>query len=128
MLHQISYEEPKPPTSDDRAALSLLAAVHSIFGGLGTLGSLGIWLANRNDPIIPAMAILYGSWSALQLACGLCMRCRRHRLYSLIFASIYCLLFPIGTFIGVWTLRVLCKPGVNKLYLERKDVPVPVPC
>lgn len=50
------------------------------------------------------------------LLSGLFLRARRHRTFSLIMAAINCLHIPLGTALGVFTLIVLLRPSVPKLY------------
>jgi hypothetical protein len=123
MPQPIAYERSTPPTTDDRGALDSLAKFYCGFGALGAVGSFSIWIGNLRDPSIQYMVILIASVSVLQLASGTCMWRQRHRLFSLIVASAYAMIFPLGTIIGVWTLLTLCKPGVHKIYLQTIHLP-----
>jgi hypothetical protein len=51
------------------------------------------------------------------LLSGLFLRTRRHRTFSMIIAGINCLHIPLGTLLGVFTLAVLGRESVRKLYL-----------
>ena len=52
------------------------------------------------------------------LLSGLYLRTRRHRTFSMVIAGINCLHIPLGTLLGVFTLAVLGRESVRKLYLD----------
>lgn len=52
------------------------------------------------------------------LLSGLYLRTRRHRTFSMVIAGINCLHVPLGTLLGVFTLVVLGRESVRKLYLD----------
>ena len=54
------------------------------------------------------------------LLSGLYLRTRRHRTFSMVIAGINCLHIPLGTLLGVFTLAVLGRESVRKLYLDAK--------
>jgi hypothetical protein len=45
------------------------------------------------------------------------LRARRHRTFSMVIAAINCLHIPLGTILGVFTLVVLGRESVRKLYM-----------
>ena len=55
------------------------------------------------------------------LLSGLFLRTRRHRTFSMVIAGINCLHIPLGTLLGVFTLAVLGRESVRKLYLDASD-------
>ena len=50
------------------------------------------------------------------LLSGFFLRARRHRTFSMVVAAINCLHIPLGTILGVFTLVVLGRESVRKLY------------
>ena len=46
------------------------------------------------------------------------LRARRHRTFSMVVAGINCLHIPLGTILGVFTLVVLGRESVRKLYMS----------
>ena len=52
------------------------------------------------------------------LLSGLYLRTRRHRTFSMVIAGINCLHIQLGTLLGVFTLAVLGRESVRKLYLD----------
>lgn len=51
------------------------------------------------------------------LLSGMFLRARRHRTFSTVIAAINCLHIPLGTILGVFTLVVLGRESVRKLYM-----------
>ena len=52
------------------------------------------------------------------LLSGMFLRRRRHRTFSMVIAVINCLHIPLGTILGVFTLVVLGRESVRKLYTD----------
>lgn len=52
------------------------------------------------------------------LLSGMFLRRRRHRTFSMAIAVINCLHIPLGTILGVFTLVVLGRESVRKLYTD----------
>ena len=50
------------------------------------------------------------------LLSGFFLRARRHRTFSMVIAAINCLHIPLGTILGVFTLVVLGRESVRKMY------------
>ena len=50
------------------------------------------------------------------LLSGLFLRARRHRIFSMVVASLNCLHIPIGTALGIFTLVVLARESVRRMY------------
>ncbi|HEV8293124.1 MAG TPA: hypothetical protein VGP94_14410, partial [Tepidisphaeraceae bacterium] len=56
-------------------------------------------------------------------ASGFFIHTRRSRIFSMIIAAILCLMFPIGTILGLFTLPVLARGSVGTLYRARRQNP-----
>ena len=52
------------------------------------------------------------------LLSGMFLRARRHRTFSMVIAAINCLHIPIGTLLGVFTLIVLGRESVRRMYMD----------
>ncbi len=52
----------------------------------------------------------------LNVMTGFFLRERKHRTFSLVIAAIDCMQFPLGTALGVFTIIVLSRESVRKLY------------
>ena len=57
----------------------------------------------------------------LNLLSGIFLRQRRNRLFSLIVGGLNCTQVPIGTALGVFTIIVLSRDSVRRLYAETSD-------
>jgi hypothetical protein len=131
---------------EDASQLRLLSIFHYVVAGLTALFSLfpliyvGIGIGTLNgsvpvnvggQPASPDEARLLG-WLAIvigsiMIVCGLTLaaymayagRClarqRRHRL-CLVVAALSCMLMPLGTVLGVFTLIVLLRPAVKAAF------------
>jgi hypothetical protein len=132
----------------DLEHLQLLGIFHYIVGGLTILFSsffiihvvLGLVLAfnpdafpaPKNDPDFQfppfmgiAMAVfagmfVLGGWTIgiLTIYSGRCLRQQRKRLLSMIVAGFQCAFVPVGTLLGVFTIIVLQRDSVRRLYGE----------
>lgn len=52
----------------------------------------------------------------LNVMTGFFLRERKHRMFSMVVAAIDCLQFPLGTALGVFTIIVLTRESVRRLY------------
>ncbi len=130
----------------DEEHLRLLSIFHYVLAGLATLAAffpgiyllMGIWMilggfgpaGNRAEiektgwyMVIIAgglvlLALIYAVMTALA---GRFLALRRNRLYCLVMAAFTCLLFPIGTLLGIFTLVVLGRPKVNRLFAASRE-------
>lgn len=122
--------------------LNLLSIFYFVFGGLGVLGSLIMFLYTfifgvlRNkvgvhsyeaDTVFTILTSVFGiigvfvlAAGVLQIFCGLKLRKQTNRTFSVVIAALTLLSFPLGTALGVLTLIVLSKSSVKELYLKRK--------
>ena len=143
---------PPPLRSRDEGDLRLLAVFHFVHAGLSLLilGFLAIhyvmmrifftnpkmWETAKEPPpfdpaeffhlfawLYTAGAVMTLAFMALNLLSGAFLLKRRHRLFTMITASINCLSFPLGTALGVFTLVVLCRESVERLYAEPSLTP-----
>lgn len=64
------------------------------------------------------LALIVGLWGlALATAVsGYFIKTRQRRVFSIVVAAFNCIIFPIGTVLGVFTLVVLVRPSVVTLY------------
>jgi MFS family permease len=130
--------------TEDEQHLKLLATFHYIVGALGALFAcfplihvtLGIMMVvnpeflngGHKGPPPPAligyMFILMGGffvlcgWSAAicTIISGRYLARRKKRMFSFVVAAILCMFIPFGTVLGVFTIIVLSKESVQRLY------------
>jgi hypothetical protein len=50
---------------------------------------------------------------------------RRYRSFCLVIAGISCLVIPFGTVLGIFTILVLCRPTVERLFAGREGLAAP---
>lgn len=129
----------------DAEHLRLLAIFHFVSAALAFVGVLfatlyfvlisavfanpAMWAESQDGPP-PEMFITVFRWLTgigvvwFVVACvgnllsGFYLRTRRHRTFSMVIAGINCLHIPLGTLLGVFTLAVLGRESVRKLYLD----------
>jgi hypothetical protein len=75
------------------------------------------------DPVLRIFAVIVGvmilvGWTlgGLTIYSGRCMRRRAHRTFTIVMAAANTLLIPFGTVLGVFTLIVITRPSVTRLY------------
>jgi hypothetical protein len=131
-------------SEQDNEHLRLLSLFHYVVGGLMALFSLfpiihvgiGIFMMthpgrfNQGAPspfpvewlgvlfaAVGAFVILCGwTLAGLTLFSGRCLARRKHRLFCTVVAGLNCMVVPIGTVLGVFTLLVLLRPSVKTLF------------
>jgi len=54
--------------------------------------------------------------TVLNVLAGIFIRKRRHRMFSLVVGALNCLHVPFGTILGVFTIMVLTRDSVRRLY------------
>jgi len=127
----------------DREQLRLLAIFHYIVGGAAMLFSsfflihvafgiallLGLFPAKNGEGPLPqifvgGLVLLAGStavlcgWTfgILTVYSGRCLALQRRWMFSLVIAALCCAFAPIGTVLGVFTIIVLMRDSVKRLY------------
>lgn len=132
--------------NDDEHYLNLLAIFQCIYGGVFTLLSLiefpciddiGFYsiqnssiiehtLPPRSELIVDVMMLLI---FILQVAFGILIvvtahkiNNRRSRIFCIVIATIECIFWPIGTFLGIFTIIVLRKKSVIKIFESDDNV------
>lgn len=125
--------------TDDEKYLDLLAIFHYILGALTALVScvfflhLAIGIAmlckvfdEKNAPpkfiawffIVFSVVIISLGWTlaGFIIASGLRIKKRVSRTFCLVLAGLECMLMPLGTVLGVFTIVVLMKDSVKSLF------------
>ena len=136
---------------DDAQNLKLLSIFHYVVGGItAAVGcfpiihlAIGIAvLSGRFSPKsgAPAADALMGwlftgiagtmivaMWSlAIVIVCaGRFLQKRRRRTFCLVVAGLECMLMPFGTVLGVFTILVLMRPSVCRLFEGETNSPAP---
>jgi hypothetical protein len=103
-----------------------------IMAGFGCLLFVAMEFTPRREPpafidfvfTIPGGKIIIASWvfAACSFLAGWLLALRKQYVFCMVFASVNCLIFPVGTIFGVYSLMVLLRPGVKALF-ERPIVP-----
>jgi hypothetical protein len=131
--------------SKDEEHLRLLAVFHYIVAGIGALFAcipllhvaMGVMMlmtpevfdsGKQGAPQFPAffgifiivfagMFVLTG-WAAAicTFISGLYLAKRRRRMFSFVMAALLCMFMPFGTVLGIFTIIVLSKESVQRLY------------
>ena len=137
------------PIEEDTEQLRILSIFHFVIAGLmAMLGSVPIihlviglsLLTNAQDmgavdggppmaligvmfTLIPSLLIVL-AWgtAALLVVAGIRLRQQRSHTFCLVMAAISCCFFPFGTVLGVFTILVLSRPSVRRLFSQSKDV------
>ena len=136
---------PPPVPSNDAEHLKLLATFHYVVGGLGALFAcfplihvfLGLmmilqpgFMAGKEGSAPPPFVgflfagigitfVLLG-WAAAicTIISGRMLARRRHRVFSFVIAVLLCMFMPFGTVLGIFTIIVLSRESVRRLYGE----------
>lgn len=131
-----------PMLPRDREHLNLLSVFYFVFGGLAIIGILflivhymffqAILSAISKDPAFTSrppmevfshmvwfyaiMGIALLAIGALNIYAGICLRRSTNRMFTIVVAAINCLSVPLGTVLGVFTIIVLQRESVIRLY------------
>jgi hypothetical protein len=126
----------------DEQSLKLLSIFHYVVAGMTALVgcfpiihlTIGIavlsgqWSPEPNNPPAAAImgwaftlvagSIIVAMWSlAAVIACaGRFLQSRRRRMFCLVVAGLECTMMPFGTVLGVFTIIVLLRPSVQRLF------------
>jgi hypothetical protein len=131
------------PARRDAEHLKLLSIFHFILAALGLFGiaflaihfafmrsifmNPEMWKNEKGGPppeiFFNLMMWGYGfilvvilTGGVVNLLSGLFIRKRRHRMFSIIIGGLNCLQVPIGTLLGVFTILILSRDSVRKIY------------
>jgi ABC-type Fe3+ transport system permease subunit len=132
-----------PASSQDLEHLKLLALFHYILAGITALFScfpifhivIGILIAtgsmgetkSQNGPSPQAFGVIFAAFGCAVVAAGWTLATlmfaggrniakRRRHTFCLVVAGLSCLMMPLGTVLGVFTLVVLMRPQVKALF------------
>jgi hypothetical protein len=134
-----------PPTAReiiDNEHLRILSIVHFVWGGLCAAMSCilivhfvaGLFIATApqffgHGPQGPpafvgllmstfagCMMIMGWLFGGLTIYSGVCLKNRQHRTFSFVMAIVNCLSIPFGTTLGLFTIVVLMRDSVKRLY------------
>ena len=127
----------------DAEHLNLLSIFYFILAGFGALGvgfvavhfafmramftNPDLWKNQKSGPPPPFVMdlimwvyafalVVIVTGTVLNLLAGIFIRKRRHRMFSLVVGALNCLHVPFGTALGVFTLMVLTRESVRRLY------------
>ena len=128
----------------DAEHIRLLSIFHFVIAGLCLVAILflfvhfaimstifthpGIFTNNNGPPpslqfFLPFMIFIYlglGGFitiiGCMNVCSGIFLRKRKHRMFSMVAAGINCLQIPFGTMLGIFTLLVLSRESVRKMY------------
>jgi len=126
--------------------LRLLSVFHVVFGGLAALGigflglhwflmnslfsNPALWKSQKDGPFPPEwffgifiwfylfMGFLFATACVLNVLSGAFLLQRKHRTFSLVVAALDCLQVPLGTVLGAFTLTVLLRDPMRRIYGE----------
>ena len=127
--------------NNDADHLKLLSIFHYIVAGLTALFAcvpcihlaMGVAMVSGafNQPgesgppawfgwviIVMASLFILGGWTlaALLFAAGRCLARHKRRVFCVVVAALACVLMPYGTVLGVFTIVVLMRPSVARLF------------
>jgi hypothetical protein len=108
------------------ALMSCLLIFHFVFGLILAVGSQ-IHGQGQLPPTIMGLfmsafagcfMILGWLFGGLTVYSGICIKNRRHRIFSFVMAAVNCLSIPFGTALGIFTILVLSRESVKRLYVS----------
>lgn len=136
-------ENSTDPDPSDVSQLGLLAILHYVWGGLGMICGcipsihvgMGVMLvlepqalsggSGEAPPpelgyffIVVGLFAIATAWalSICAIVSGNYLKQQRRRMFSIIVAAVSCASFPIGTALGVFTIVVMMRPSVIRMY------------
>ena len=133
--------------NEDLKHLDLLALFHYIVGGIIALFSclpflhvfIGLFMvsgkffegSNTSGPpafigwmfvILGTVSIVFGwSMAVCIIIAGKKLKKRKSRLFCMVIAAIECMYMPFGTILGVFTIIVLSKDSIKKIFAEQSN-------
>ncbi|WP_044891712.1 hypothetical protein [Opitutus terrae] len=135
---------PLPTRSKDEEHLRLLAVFHYVVAGIGAVFAcfplihvaIGVMMvtssgfmgeAAKGTPPPPGFGYLFiaigGTLVLIGWAAALCtflsgrfLARRQHRMFSFVMGAILCAFMPFGTVLGIFTIIVLSRESVQRLY------------
>jgi hypothetical protein len=128
--------------NEDREYLKLLSIFHYVVGGLAALfacfpiiyiavGILAVYAPGTMDSEGDALPALFGwifiivgaglillgwAFAVFMIIAGRYLARQVHYLFCMVVAAIECIFMPFGTVLGVFTIIVLVKPSVKKMF------------
>lgn len=135
---------PDPVTQQDLGHLQLLSVFHYVVGAIGFLCAclplihvgLGVMMivapgtfsdGGQHAPPPAFLGYFFAGMGALFMLAGWAVAIctiisgwlisrRKKRLFSFVLACVLCLFTPLGTVLGIFTIIVLNRPSVQRLY------------
>lgn len=96
---------------------SLLGFVYILMGGLFSFE----WLGGLFRVFGVFFFLFFATLATLQVLTGMKLRQRESRTFCMIVACLSCILIPIGTVLGVFTLIVLARPSVERIFEAKTE-------
>ena len=141
---------PPPLPNKDREHLRILVICHYVMAGLTlpgigflalhysimnhVMGNSKMWEKMKDPPPFDpveffgyfkwfylAMGLMLLTSGVLTLMAGRSLQKRKRRVFTIVIAALNCLHFPLGTLLGIFTLIVLSRESVERLYLEEES-------
>jgi hypothetical protein len=126
----------------DKEHLKLLSIFHFVVAGLALCAMFflfvhylmmsqmfsnpNLWKSTPNPPpkdffkffiwFYIFFGVIFFTAGFFNLLAGLFLLKRRHRIFSLVVAGLNCLQIPFGTILGIFTIMVLSRDSVRKIY------------
>ena len=123
--------------------LRLLSIFHYVVGGLAALfacfpiiyiavGVLALYVPGSMDAEGEALPALFGwifivfggalilvgwAFAVFSIVAGRYLARQAHYLFCMVMAAIECIFIPFGTVLGIFTILVLSKPSVKKMFV-----------
>lgn len=96
------FKPPAPPPGGEPFPVELFGLLFALIGG----------------------AVVLGGWAlaACIFAAGRFLAARKRYYFCMVIAALSCIVFPIGTVLGVFTLLVLSRPSVKAMFLEQAAI------
>jgi hypothetical protein len=96
---------------------SLLGFVYIFMGGFFSFE----WMGGLFRVFGVFFFLFFATLATLQVLTGMKLRQRESRTFCMIVACLSCILIPIGTVLGVFTLIVLARPSVERIFEAKTE-------